>query len=60
MEIKMMMMMMMMIGQTGQSFNTRYKEHIHDIRHNNSNSVYSNHILNTIYKHNRHNENHKN
>jgi hypothetical protein len=26
-----------------------YKEHIHDIRSNNSNSVYSNHILNTGY-----------
>jgi hypothetical protein len=35
------------IGQTGRTFNTRYKEHIHDIRSNNSNSGYSNHILNT-------------
>jgi hypothetical protein len=35
------------IGQTGSIFNIRYKEHIHDIRSNNSNSGYSNHILNT-------------
>ncbi|PNF31380.1 hypothetical protein B7P43_G10054 [Cryptotermes secundus] len=35
------------IGQTGRTFNTRYKEHIHDIRNNDSNSGYSNHILNT-------------
>jgi hypothetical protein len=31
----------------GRTFNTRYKEHILDIRSNNSNSEYSNHILNT-------------
>jgi hypothetical protein len=37
------------IGQTGQSFNTRLKKHIWDIRNNNSNSGYSNHILNTGY-----------
>jgi hypothetical protein len=30
------------IGQTGRTFNTRYKEHIHDIRSNNSNSGYLN------------------
>jgi hypothetical protein len=35
------------IGQTGRTFSTRYKEHIQDIRSNNSNSGYSNHILNT-------------
>jgi hypothetical protein len=35
------------IGQTGRSFNTRYKEHIRDIRRNNSNAGYSNYILNT-------------
>jgi hypothetical protein len=35
------------IGQTGRTFNIRYKEHIHAIRNNNNNSVYSNHILNT-------------
>ena len=35
------------IGQTGRKFNTRYKEHIHDIRTNNSNTGYSEHILNT-------------
>jgi hypothetical protein len=33
------------IGQTGRPFNTRYKEHIRDIK-NNSKSGYSNHILN--------------
>jgi hypothetical protein len=35
------------IGQTGRTFSTRYKEHIHDIRSNNGKSGYSNHILNT-------------
>jgi hypothetical protein len=35
------------IGQTGQTFKTRYKEHIQAIRNNNSNSGYSKHILNT-------------
>jgi hypothetical protein len=35
------------IGQMGQTFYTRYKEHIQAIRSNNSNSGYSNHILNT-------------
>jgi hypothetical protein len=35
------------IGQTGRTFNIRYKEHIHAFRNNNSNSGYSNHILNT-------------
>lgn len=29
------------IRQTGRTFNTRYREHIHDIRSNNSNSGYS-------------------
>jgi hypothetical protein len=37
------------IGQTGQAFHTRYKEHIYAIRSNNSNSGYSNHILNMIH-----------
>jgi hypothetical protein len=37
------------VGQTGRTFNIRYKEHIHDIRSTNSNSKYSNHILNTGY-----------
>jgi hypothetical protein len=31
----------------GRTFNIRYKEHIDDIRRNNSNSRYSNYILNT-------------
>jgi hypothetical protein len=31
-------------GQTGRTFNIRYKEHIQAIRNNNSNSGYSNHI----------------
>jgi hypothetical protein len=35
------------IGQTGRTFDIRYKEHIQTIRNNNSNSGYSNHILNT-------------
>jgi hypothetical protein len=35
------------VGQTGRTFNTRYKEYIHDIRTNNSNTLYANHILNT-------------
>jgi hypothetical protein len=35
------------IGQTGRTFNIRYKEHIQAIRNNNNNSGYSNHILNT-------------
>jgi hypothetical protein len=35
------------IGQMGRIFHTRYKEHIQAIRNNNSNSEYSNHILNT-------------
>jgi hypothetical protein len=35
------------IGQTGRTFSTRYKEHIHGIRSNNSNTEYSNRILNT-------------
>jgi hypothetical protein len=35
------------IGQTGQIFKTRYKEHIRAIRTNNGNSGYSNHTLNT-------------
>jgi hypothetical protein len=39
------------IGQTGRTFNIRYKEHIHDIRGNNSNRGYSNHILNTGHTH---------
>jgi hypothetical protein len=35
------------IGQTGQMFHTRYKEHIQAVRNNNGNSGYSNHVLNT-------------
>jgi hypothetical protein len=35
------------IGQTGRTLNIRYREHIHDIRSNNSNSRCSNHIMNT-------------
>jgi hypothetical protein len=40
-------------GQTGRIFNTRYKEHIHAIRNSNSNSGYSNNILNTGYTYGR-------
>jgi hypothetical protein len=35
------------IGQTGRTFNIRYKEHIQAIRNNNSNLGYSTHTLNT-------------
>jgi hypothetical protein len=35
------------VGQTGRNFQTRYKEHIHAIRSNNSNSKYAQHILET-------------
>jgi hypothetical protein len=35
------------ITQTGKIFHTRYKEHTQEIKNNNSNSVYSNRILNT-------------
>jgi hypothetical protein len=38
------------IGQTDRAFHTRYKEHTEEIRNNNSNSEYSNHILNTGHK----------
>jgi hypothetical protein len=37
------------IRQTGQTFQTRYKENIQAIRNNNNNSRYSNHILNIGY-----------
>jgi hypothetical protein len=35
------------VGHTGRTFNTRYKEHIHDKKSNNSNTRYSTQILNT-------------
>jgi DNA-binding sugar fermentation-stimulating protein len=35
------------IRQTGKAFITRYKKHIYDIKSNNSNTGYANHILNT-------------
>jgi hypothetical protein len=35
------------VGQTGRTFNNRYKEHINNIKTNNSNTGYSSHILNT-------------
>jgi hypothetical protein len=38
------------IGQTGRIFNIRYREHIHEVRTNNSNSGYSNHILGMGHK----------
>jgi hypothetical protein len=37
--------------KTGRTFNIRYKKHIHAIRNNNSNSRYSNHMLNTGHTH---------
>jgi hypothetical protein len=36
----------MYIGKTRRTFNIRLKEHIDVIRNNNSNSGYSNHVLN--------------
>jgi hypothetical protein len=38
------------VGQTGRTFKTRYIEHIHDVKCNNSNSRYSSHILNTGHR----------
>jgi hypothetical protein len=35
------------VGQTGRHFNTRHKEHIYDIKSNNSNTEYSSYTLNT-------------
>lgn len=35
------------VGQTGRTFSTKYKEQVQDIKSNNSNSEYSNHILYT-------------
>jgi hypothetical protein len=35
------------VGQTGRNFKTRYKEHIHAIRSNNTSSKYAEHILET-------------
>jgi hypothetical protein len=35
------------IGLTGRRFRTRFKEHVQAVRNSNSNSGYSNHILNT-------------
>jgi hypothetical protein len=35
------------VGQTGGTFHNRYKEQIHAIRYNNSNSGFSSYILNT-------------
>jgi hypothetical protein len=35
------------IGQIGRTFNIKYKEHVHAIRNNSSNSKFSHHILNT-------------
>jgi hypothetical protein len=38
---------LMYVGQTGRTFNTRYKEHIFGIRSHHCNTGYSSHILNT-------------
>jgi hypothetical protein len=38
------------IGQTGQNFKQRYKEHINNIRQNKEKSGYSQHILNTNHR----------
>jgi hypothetical protein len=37
-------------GQTGRTFNIRYKKQLNAIRNNNSNSDYSSHILNTGHR----------
>jgi hypothetical protein len=38
------------IGQTGRSFNIRYKENIRDIKNNNDNIGYTHHIINNKHK----------
>jgi hypothetical protein len=38
------------IGQTGRTFNIRYKEHVHDIRKNNNTIGYAQHIPNSKHK----------
>jgi hypothetical protein len=35
------------VGQTGRTFRTRFKEHIHDIRNSRHHSKYAQHILDT-------------
>jgi hypothetical protein len=35
------------IGQTGRTFKSRFKEHIHTIRKNKQNSKYAQHVLDT-------------
>jgi hypothetical protein len=35
------------VGQTGRTFRTRFKEHIHDIKNSRPHSKYAQHILNT-------------
>jgi hypothetical protein len=35
------------VGQTGRTFETRFKEHIRDIRNNGQNSKFAQHILDT-------------
>ena len=37
------------IGQTGHTFNIRYKEHIRDIKNNGQNSKFAQHILDTTH-----------
>jgi transposase-like protein len=49
------------VRQTGRTFKTRYKEHVHDIRSNNSNSGYSSIEHRTHIRHNnRHHGNYNN
>jgi hypothetical protein len=38
------------IGQTGRTFEIRYKEHIRDIRNNEPNWKYAQHILDTTHE----------
>jgi hypothetical protein len=48
------------IGQTGRTFDTRYKDYIQASKNNNSTSGYSNDIWNTGHKYGTINENHRN
>lgn len=40
------------VGQTGRTFNIRFKEHIHDIKNNGQNSKFAQHILDTMHDYN--------
>jgi hypothetical protein len=40
------------IGQTGRNFNTRFKEHMYNIKSNDSSTGYSKHILDARHSYN--------